>query len=114
MKVIYLASPYRAADEWTLRDNVDKAHRKAREIWLAGFACISPVSNTAHFGSHEVEDALWILGDIEILKRCDALFLNDGWQKSRGCRRERIEAEEKGMPIFEDMESLRQWEEQNG
>lgn len=77
----------------------------ARKIWKSGFACISPCSNTAFFGG-EGDDDLWLRGDLEILKRCDAILLNKGWEYSSGCLTEKRFAEEIGIPVFDNLEAL--------
>ena len=99
MKVIYLASPYRAKDEWGVWTNIVSAHLAAKQLWSKGWACISPVSNTSFMG--EVGDFnKWMDGDLEILSRCDALCLNYGWERSEGCRMEHDKAIELGLIIY--------------
>ena len=49
-------------------------------------------------------EALWMIErDLEILSRCDAIFLLKGWRQSRGSKREYARAKELGLEIiFED------------
>lgn len=103
MKLVYLASPYSGKDENEIWHNVIKAHQKAAEVWQAGFVCISPCSNTAFFGG---DYDLYLKGDMEIIKRCDAVLLNDGWENSKGCQMERSFAESMGIPVYEDIDHL--------
>lgn len=105
MKVIYLASPYRGETENEVWEHITNAHRTARKIWKLGVACISPCSNTAFFGGKD-DDQLWLDGDIEILKRCDAVYMNEGWENSSGCLKEKKIAESCSIPVFTDWPSL--------
>ena len=103
--VIYLASPYRAKDEWGVWTNIVSAHISAKQLWAKGYAVISPVSNSAWMG--EMDDfEKWMEGDLEILSRCDILVLNYGWEKSRGCRMEFKKAIDLDMPIYYSVEDV--------
>jgi len=103
--VIYLASPYRARDEWGVWTNIVSAHIAAKQIWNKGHACISPVSNTAFMG--EMDDFnKWMRGDLEILSRCDAICLNFGWKNSVGCGLEYAKAIELGLTIYYGPDSV--------
>ena len=42
MKLVYICSPYRAADEATLQRNIDYARELTREILLKGEAAVTP------------------------------------------------------------------------
>lgn len=121
MRVLYVAGPYRSSEgSWGVRNNIDVATRAARELWLLGFAVICPHANTAwmdgpqpltneHGAACGSGDARFMEGDIEILKRCDALVLVGEWWKSAGAQHERAIALGL-MPVFqwpEDRAGLR-------
>lgn len=42
MKLVYICSPYRAADEETLQRNIDYARELSREVLLRGEAAVTP------------------------------------------------------------------------
>ena len=110
MKVIYVAGPYRSKSEWGLIKNIREAEDAALEIWRLGAAAICPHKNTAHFGgAHELSNEVWIDGDLEILRRCDAMFLLDGFMDSVGAMTEKKEAERLEIPIFRHLYDLRKW-----
>lgn len=45
---------------------------------------------------------LWYLGkSLELLSTADAVYFAKGWEEARGCRIERICAEQYGIPIIE-------------
>ena len=81
MKLIYIIGPYRAKTEWELEQNIRNAEKAALKLWQEGWSVICPHKNTAHFGG-ACEDKVWLDGDLEILKRCDAVFLLDNWSRS--------------------------------
>ena len=103
MKVIYVAGKYCGSTEWDMWNNIEHASREARELWLEGWAVICPHKNTAFFGgkggSHR---NLWLVGDLEILKRCDAIFMLEGWKDSEGARAELNLAKELKLEIIHE------------
>ena len=47
------------------------------------------------------EHPLYYLGEsLKLLSNADAIYLMDGWENGRGCRIEKLAAEEYGIPIF--------------
>lgn len=99
MKVCYLAHPYSASSEWAKYTNVISAHFWARAIWRKGWACISPVSNSAWMDDGQ-DYEVFMDGDLAILARCDALCVAPGAGLSAGCQREIERAKLLGMPIY--------------
>jgi len=99
MRVIYIAGPYRAPTEWGLEQNLRHVEDAAIMLWRDGWAVIAPHKNTAHFGG-ACWDSVWLEGDIEILKRCDAIFMVKGWEKSTGATAELKVAKAQGMEIY--------------
>jgi hypothetical protein len=55
------------------------------------------------------DDRVWLDGDIEILRRCDAVMLTPDWQRSSGARAEVDIAESLGMPVFAVLSDLKDW-----
>jgi hypothetical protein len=108
MKVVYVAGPYRAPTEYEVLLNIQRAERLAIKVWLAGAACICPHKNTAFFGG-AADDNIWLEGDKEIVRRCDAIVCTEGWRGSRGASGEVALARELGIPVFEAFEGLDQW-----
>lgn len=48
-----------------------------------------------------LSDRFWLEGTLELLRRCDAVLLVPGWEKSSGTRAEIEEAERLGIPVAE-------------
>ena len=100
MKLIYIAGPYTADTTWGIVQNIRKAEQAALEYWRKGYAVICPHKNTALFDG-AAPDGTWLEGDLEMLRRCDALVRLPDWHNSPGARREVKEARELGIPIWE-------------
>ena len=102
MKVIYIAGPYRSQlGKWQVRLNIRRAEEAAVFVWQHGGVALCPHKNTAGFGGVPgCSDATWLSGDIELLKRCDAVLAIDEWASSQGARLEVIYANKAGIPVF--------------
>ncbi len=108
MKLVYIAGPYRATTEWGVVQNIRRAEALALAVWKLGAACICPHKNTALFGG-SAPDELWLKGDLEILRRCDAVLCSDDWQTSAGAGGEVKLARELGIPVFQSLHELKTW-----
>lgn len=106
MNVIYVAGKYLGESDWETYNNIHKARVAARKLWDEGWAVICPHSNTAFMGgvgerNKDDGDWLkWITGDKEIISRCDAIFMMDNWQDSKGARIELNEARGLGLEVI--------------
>jgi hypothetical protein len=45
-------------------------------------------------------DEVWLEGDLELMRRCDAVLLVPGWKQSSGTVAEVTEARRMGLPVF--------------
>jgi len=108
VKVIYVAGPFRGANHWEIAQNIRRAEALALEVWRLGAAAICPHSNTAHYQDAAPDD-LWMAGDLEILRRCDAVIMTPDWNRSSGATLEHEEATKLHIPVFYSVESLAQW-----
>ena len=84
MKIVYIAGAYRS--KWGLLGrawNISRARKIAKLLWGMGFAVVCPHSNSA-FMDRAATDRTFLTGDLEILKRCDAIVLMPGFAKSQG------------------------------
>jgi hypothetical protein len=108
MKVIYVAGPFRAENAWAIECNIREAERVALEVWNMGCAAICPHTNTRFFQGAAPDD-VWLKGDIEIMKRCDAVILTSDWPRSSGAKEEKRVAEQSGIPVFETLAHLGDW-----
>ena len=108
MKLVYVVGPYRAPCEWEVLQNIRRAEEVALRVWTAGAACICPHKNTAFFGG-AAEDSVWLEGDLEMVRRSDALVCVEGWNRSTGASGEVALARQMKIPVFEQFEDLVDW-----
>lgn len=108
MKCVYVAGPFRGANAWEIECNIRRAETLALEVWRLGAAAICPHTNTRFF-SGAADDSVWLDGDIEILRRCDAVVLTDDWERSSGARAEVSYALQHGIPVCKSITSLAAW-----
>lgn len=107
-KVIFISGPFHAVNAWERELNIRRAEVVALEVWKAGAVAICPHTNTAHFEG-ALQDHVWLLGDMEIMRRCDAVMCVEGWDKSVGSRLEVDEAKRRKLPVFYDINQLTCW-----
>ena len=100
LKVIYVAGQYRADSENGVFENIVKARTAALKLWNQGWAVICPHTNTMFMGSRLGGDEKFIEGDLEILARCDAIYMLKGWEDSHGANMEKTLAQELGKEII--------------
>ncbi|MEK6797377.1 MAG: DUF4406 domain-containing protein [Planctomycetota bacterium] len=112
MKLVYVGGPYRALTEFGVHRNIQAAELWTVELLRLGAAVICPHKNTAYLGG-AVSDKHVLAADLEILRRCDAMFLIPGWWHSAGTLGEIAFATEMGIPVFERLEELAAWLDAN-
>lgn len=100
MKIIYVAGKYRGESENEVFENIIHARREALKLWHQGWAVICPHTNTMFMGSRLGGDEKFIEGDLEIVKRCDGIYMLNNWQKSEGAKLELAKAQEIGLAIY--------------
>ena len=98
MKLIYIAGPYTADTIWGVVQNIRNAEQAALEYWRKGYAVICPHKNTALFDGAGPD---WLKGDLEMLRRCDALVRLPKWFGSEGARTEVREARLHNIPVWD-------------
>ena len=105
MKVIYVAGPYTAETDWERGLNIKKADGVTSHLWRLGFYAVCPHKITAFYGGL-CDEEIFIEGGLEILRRCDAVVLVDGWEKSGGTLGEIEEAFKLNIPVYETVYDL--------
>lgn len=108
MKVVYVAGPFRGRSAWDIEQNIRRAEELALEVWRSGAACICPHTNTRFFQG-AAADSLWLDGDLEILKRCDAILMTQDWNLSVGAKAEHEQALQARLPVFYTLAGLQAW-----
>lgn len=108
MPVVYVAGPYRAKTVQGVELNIQSARRVGIEAARRGWSPIIPHSNTGHLdlAAPDLDDQFWLDATMETLRRCDAVVLVPGWQRSSGTLAEIDEATRLGMPVYKCVEQL--------
>jgi len=108
MKLVFIASPFRAPTEWGRAENVRLAERLALEVWKAGAVAVCPQANSALF-QDECPDEVFLEGYLELLRRCDAVLFASESRMSAGVHVEVEEARRIGLPVFSCIEQVAHW-----
>lgn len=110
-QVVYIAGPYRdARGEYYVRENIRSAELAALTVWKLGAVALCPHKNTAGLGgAFEIPDETWLRGDLELVRRSDAVWALKGWQTSSGARGEIALAKKLGLPILFNAEDLKRF-----
>jgi len=97
MKLTYVAGPYRGK----VRRNIRIADRVGREIAENGDFPIVPHNNTRRWEKKtNLQHHDYIVGDLLILSRCDAIVMLPKWQESEGAKVEHSMARYWGLPVY--------------
>jgi hypothetical protein len=99
VKLIYIAGPYRATTTWGIAQNIHRAREVGALVASMGAYPVIPHSNTAHMDG-VADDALWLAGTLEVMRRCDGVVMIKGFLSSRGAVDEHNEAILRGIPVY--------------
>lgn len=113
LPLIYIAGPFRGPTPYDVRRNVERARDAGWHVAsLCGGYPVIPHTMTCDFDKL-LTDEFWLAGTMEMLRRCDAVFMVTGWPGSRGATAERAEAQRLSLPVFDvgDYELCARWVE---
>lgn len=91
--IVYISGKYSG----NVAENVARAKAAALDLLRRGFAPLCP--HTMYDGFDADRNQI-ISADLELLRRCDAILMLEGWNKSEGALLEYQFAQEHGIPIF--------------
>ena len=91
---VYISIPISGHDETEVREHADLIKSS---LSRAGHRPVSPFDV---YAGKKPTYADYLCCDLRALADCDAIFLCNGWQFSRGCRIERNFAEEFGKQVM--------------
>lgn len=94
--LVFISGKYGQGD---VERNVSSAYFVSQELWQKGFSAISPHLNTKYFGL-SISHKKLIKGDLEILSKCDAIIMLEGWEESEQCVLQKQFAEERYIPVY--------------
>ena len=104
--VIYIAGKLSDQPEGYIK-NMHKMIREAEEIRRLGFAVVVPCLDVLCglvMGDMTYED--YFENNLAIMRKCDGVYMMQGWTASKGAVREYKIAEDAGIPVFLSAESL--------
>ena len=107
-KLVYIAGPYTALHDSTVKQNIAATNEAAKRLYLQGYDVICPNNNTAGWDNdprimadHYPTRILDM--DLNILSRCDAIYMTRRWKESAGAIFEHGYAKGNGIEvIYED------------
>ena len=85
MKVIFISGKYRDIDWDAVERNIQKAKDAAVALAKQGWMFYCPHTHTAHM-EDLYDEQIWVNGNLEMLKRCDAIYVLDNWESSEGAK----------------------------
>ena len=93
-KLLYISGPFSHEDNiHGVERNIIQASEAALQGWRQGWAVICPHKNTKDFQwATDIPHEVWLEGDLEILKHCDAICMLPGWGESKGACQEHMAA----------------------
>lgn len=109
VRLVYVCGPITAKTKEQRDANIETGRAVGFDVWRLGAMAIVPHLNSLSMFERGVDGAAIYLGDLELMKRCDAVLVLDGWQASFGCNLEVSWANHNGMPVFFDLKGLGAW-----
>lgn len=105
IKLIYIACAFNAPTDFEMQLNVTAARQAGYQIAKLGFYPVMPTVNTSGFqAANNIE--FWYEATIELMRRCDAVYVVDGWHNSTCVKGEIKEATLLEIPIYFSMKKL--------
>ncbi len=114
MKVCYIAGKLTGANNFEIARNVRAAEEAGLVVAEMGVMPLIPHVNTGMTFFGCLEERFWYDGTLELLRRCDCVYMVPGWETSKGARAEREEARRLKLPVFEDFVHLEMWLRKGG
>ena len=104
----YLSGPMSAPS--ALERNILRldAQKLSHRLWELGVLHYCPHANGPAIGCTDITYETWMTWDIELLRRCDWIFMAPDWSNSKGCRREFNVATAVGIPVAMTLEEALQ------
>lgn len=98
-KLLYVAGPYAGDIEY----NIKRAEDVSIGLIRNGFHVLTPHKNTSGYEQYEDDEITvqtWIDMDLDMLLRCDALYVMADYENSMGTLNEIAFAKFHGIPVF--------------
>jgi len=99
-KLLYIGGPYSIGNT---KENIRRAEMISVNLLRSGFHVITPHKNTAGYEKYEdgnLTYETWLKLDLDILSRCDAIYVMVNSEDSQGVKKEIEFARAMGMPVI--------------
>ena len=106
--VVYIAGPMTAKDGWAWERNIREAEEVFWILTCLGYSCICPHTMGRNF-ENTLSYEEWISIDLPLLARCDAIYMCEGWQGSRGSNAEHEFAIRNAIEILYTIEGAKRY-----
>lgn len=116
-EVVYIAGAYTAPTAAGIVANCNAAHALAKRVRAFGLVPFVPHTGLAGGVTdlafarpfYDLPTLTWeeaMVDCRELLQRCDAVLMVEGWESSKGATEERELAKERGIPVFDSFTQL--------
>ena len=116
MKVLYVAGKYSGKTHdgrsfTEISRNILVAREWAMKLMaLGGLVTLVPHLNSYHMElDFTTSQDYWYNADLELLKRCDGIFMLPDWQNSKGAVIEEKFAKDNKIPVFTTLDEVGAW-----
>lgn len=108
MKLVYIAGPYRGKTREAVALNILTAQRVGLLVAQNGDMPVIPHKNTEGFEhlDPDIPDEFWLDGTMALMRKCDAVVLCPGWDKSSGTIAEIREANLLSIPVYKSVNDM--------
>jgi hypothetical protein len=114
--LVYVAGPITAETKNKITRNIKAGIRQGARFWQKWkIPAFVPHAQSGYFEEWD-DDKHYIpvlAGDLEVISRCDAMFLLPGWEDSTGAQIEVAFANKRGIKVFESELALVDWVKKN-
>jgi hypothetical protein len=103
-RIVYCAGAYSALNQDLIQVNIELARRVGLQVRALGYIPMVP-----HVAILPAPDLTWDLAMqecLEIMSRCCAVLMIEGWADSKGARLEHERAKEWGLPVAYSLHEL--------
>ena len=105
VRLVYVACSYRTDDPVERELHIKAAQHIGYKLAKDGFYPVMPTVNTAYF-DRIGDDRFWLSSTMELMRRCDVVYVVEGSHESKGVQAEIKEARKLGIPIYIHLEDL--------
>lgn len=98
----YVCGPYRAKTIFGVYENIQRAKDRSVELVKSSIYPVVPHLCTAFLDGLAEDDEFFLPSVMELMRRCDAVYLVKGWEKSSGAVEEVKEAFRMDIDVYDE------------